>query len=312
MTEIEVIDGLSLYGADREKSQEGESQVPEHTFAKITKKGIQSVHGLNDVFLPPMARIYTTEITSDQLPSDNPLHQRLLKPYVVAGEWIHGDLLEVGCGEGRGIRLVLPRVRSYSAIDKIEEAIATLRKEFPEARLVAGNLPPLPYPDDSFDSVISFQVIEHINDDVFFLKEIHRVLRPGGIALITTPNRPQSLSRNPWHIREYTSEELARLAGAIFPDVEMKGIAGNEKVMAYHRKNRDSVSRLMRWDVLDLQHRLPSWMLRIPYDLMNRLNRNRLHRAVDQLVAGIRHEDYLVTEQAVDALDLFLIVRKAT
>lgn len=258
-----------------------------------------------------MARIYTTEITSDQLPSDNPLHQRLLKPYVIAGSWVQGDLLEVGCGEGRGIRQVLPGVKSYSAIDKIEAAIESLRKKFPEAALVAANLPPLPYADASFDSVISFQVIEHIENDVLFLKEIHRVLRPGGVALITTPNRLQSLSRNPWHVREYTAQELSTLARTIFPQVEMKGITGNEKVMAYHQRNRESVNRLMRWDVLDLQHRLPAAVLRIPYDLMNRFNRNRLQRAVDDLVAGISHTDYLVTDQASDALDLFLIARKA-
>ena len=41
-----------------------------------------------------MARIYTTEITSDQLSSDNPLHQRLLKPYISARQWIKGDLLD--------------------------------------------------------------------------------------------------------------------------------------------------------------------------------------------------------------------------
>jgi hypothetical protein len=67
----------------------------------------------------------------------------------------------------------------------------------------------------------------------------------------------------------------------------------------------------MRWDVLDLQHRLPAALLRIPYDLMNRLNRNRLQRGADDLVAGIRHEDYQVTDHAADALDLFLIVRKS-
>lgn len=257
-----------------------------------------------------MSRIYTTEITSDQLVSDNPLHQRLLKPYTVAGQWIQGDLLEVGCGEGRGIQHILPHVRSYWAIDKIDSAIQKLRQLFPAAQLVAGNLPPLPYPDASFDSLVSFQVIEHIQDDVLFLKEIHRVLRPGGVALITTPNRPMSLSRNPWHIREYTAAELTTLARTIFSLVEMKGVAGNEKVMTYHEKNRESVNRLMRWDILDLQHRLPAAVLRVPYDLLNRFNRTKLQKHADALVTGITHEDYLITDQAATALDLFLIVRK--
>lgn len=257
-----------------------------------------------------MTRIYTTEITSDQLVSDNPLHQRLLKPYVVSREWIRGDLLEVGCGEGRGIPWVLPHVSTYSAIDKIADAIEVLKQKHPTGKFIAGNLPPLPYQEASFDSVISFQVIEHIDNDALFLEEIHRVLRPGGTALLTTPNRPMSLSRNPWHMREYTAAELQALAGKIFSGVEMKGIAGNEKVMEYHERNRASVRRLMRWDVLDLQHRLPASWLRVPYDLMNRLNRNRLQQGADSLVAGITHEDYVVTGEAALALDLFLVVRK--
>jgi SAM-dependent methyltransferase len=257
-----------------------------------------------------MSRIYTTEITSEQIISDNPLHQRLLKPYVVSREWIKGDLLEVGCGEGRGISWLMPHVASYSAIDKIESAIGELRRKYPAAKLTAANLPPLPYTDASFDCVVSFQVIEHIPNDRLFLSEIHRVLRPGGVGLITTPNRPLSLSRNPWHIREYTGEELSALAAEIFSKVEMKGIAGNEKVMAYHEQNRKSVNRIMRWDIFDLQHRLPASMLRVPYDLLNRMNRNRLHGKADALVTDISYNDYQVTDSMDEALDLFLIVRK--
>jgi SAM-dependent methyltransferase len=258
-----------------------------------------------------MSKIYTTEIASDQLVSDNPLHQRLLKPYLAAALWVKGDLLEVGCGEGRGITHLLPHISSYTAIDKIATAIEALQSKYPSANLTAASLPPLPYADASFDSVVSFQVIEHIRDDSLFLNEIHRVLRPGGVALLTTPNRHLSLSRNPWHVREYTGEELSALASLIFPFVEMKGITGNEKVMAYHDQNRKSVNRIMRWDVLNLQYRLPAFLLRVPYDLLNRLNRNRLREKSDKLVSEISATDYQVVDRADEALDLFLIVRKS-
>ena len=177
-----------------------------------------------------MSKIYTTEITSDQLASDNPLHQRLLKPYVVAKEWIKGDLLEVGCGEGRGIDLLLPSVASFTAIDKIESAVVQLRDKFPQGKFINGHLPPLPFSDAMFDSIVSFQVIEHIENDVLFLKEIHRVLKQGGVALITTPNRLQSLSRNPWHVREYTSEEL--IAETEIPTTPLARDPGWEKAGA--------------------------------------------------------------------------------
>ena len=55
---------------------------------------------------------------------------------------------------------------------------------------------------------MTFQVIEHIKDDEKFVQEIHRVLKPGGKLILTTPNILMSLSRNPWHIREYNPTEM--------------------------------------------------------------------------------------------------------
>lgn len=255
--------------------------------------------------------VYTTEITSESIPSDNPIHQRLLRAYVVASDLIKGNLLEVGCGEGRGIDWLLPKVQHYTAIDKIAPVIEGLKRKYPQAVFYSGNIPPLSvFKSDSFDSVVSFQVIEHIKDDHLFMKEIHRVLKPGGVGLITTPNRLMSLSRNPWHIREYTSQELTDLAKKYFQQVTMKGLAGNDKVMEYYERNRKSVARLMRWDIFDLQHKLPAAVLRIPYEVLNRFNRNKLKSSSDELVMSIRQEDYPVTENASEALDLFLIVKK--
>jgi hypothetical protein len=138
------------------------------------------------------------------------------------------------------------------------------------------------------------------------------VLKPGGTALITTPNRKLSLTRNPWHIREYLPEELARLAAQFFHTTEMKGITGNEKVMQYYEENKRSVKKFTRWDVFNLQHRLPSGILKIPYEILNRWNRNALQSQGNELVKGIRHDDYLVTDNADEALDLLLIARKHT
>ena len=164
--------------------------------------------------------------------------------------------------------------------------------------------------DNTYDSIVSFQVIEHIQDDVLFLKEIHRLLKPGGVALVTTPNRRMSLSRNPWHIREYLPHELKSLAGKIFARVEMKGIAGNGKVMHYHEQNKKSVDRITRFDVFNLQYRLPSSLLKIPYEILNRWNRNKLQSANSRLVTDIHHDDYIFVDDATNALDLFLMVWK--
>lgn len=255
--------------------------------------------------------LFKTEVTSDELLSDNPIHQRLLKPYIHIQDEIQGTVVEIGCGDGRGVEILGPKSERYLAIDKNTATIQKKATHIPQVQIVESFVPPLPaVADNTADRVLSFQVIEHIQDDVAFLEEIYRILKPGGKAFITTVNKKLSLSRNPWHIREYTAEELTLLAKSIFPKVEMKGISGNEKVLDYYEKNRLSVERITRWDVLNLQHRLPAGLLKIPYELMNRLNRLGLHKQNNGLVSEISHSDYRVTDDADKALDLFLIVEK--
>ncbi|MFA0962356.1 class I SAM-dependent methyltransferase [Roseivirga sp. BDSF3-8] len=256
--------------------------------------------------------IYTTEITSDKLPADNPIHQRLLKAYYVAEDRVAGDLLEVGCGEGRGVELLSPKVRTYTALDKITTLIERLSKKYDNVSFRQAVVPPFTgIEDNAYDRVVSFQVIEHIKDDRRFLEEIYRVLKPGGFAIISTPNIRQTLTRNPWHEREYTPEQLKALANGIFDKVEAMGIAGNNKVMQYHELNRRSVRKITRWDVFNLQYRLPAPFLRVPYEILNRMNRNKLKSSDDSLVMSITHKDYYLTEKPDKALDLFYILHKS-
>lgn len=255
--------------------------------------------------------VYTTEIASDHIPSDNPIHQRLLQAYYLAGPYVSGDLLEVGCGEGRGIPVLQDQCEHYTGLDKIEEVIEKLRASYPAHTFLQSTIPPITgLEDNRFDTIVSFQVIEHIRNDREFLKELYRLLRPGGVALVTTPNIRKTLTRNPWHEREYTADQLKALAGEVFDEVIMKGITGNDKVMTYYELNKKAVRKITRFDVFNLQYRLPAAMLRIPYDLLNRLNRNRLRDSDDSLVRSITHDDYVITDNASGALDLFCILRK--
>ncbi|MEM7298916.1 MAG: methyltransferase domain-containing protein [Bacteroidota bacterium] len=254
--------------------------------------------------------VYTTEIASDKIPSDNPIHQRLLSAYHFAKPFVKGALLELGCGEGRGVELLAPLADSYIGIDKIKGVIDDLAKKHPQYQFMDGVFPPFPFEDNSFDSIVTFQVIEHVKKDQAFVQEIYRVLKPGGTALITTPNIKMTLSRNPWHEREYTAEQLETLCKKYFTNVEMKGVAGNDKVLEYHERNRKSVNKIMRFDVLDLQYKLPASVLRIPYDLLNRLNRNKLSETNDELVKSIQFEDFQLNKKADDNLDLFCVLKK--
>jgi 2-polyprenyl-3-methyl-5-hydroxy-6-metoxy-1,4-benzoquinol methylase len=253
----------------------------------------------------------TTEIASDALQSDNPVHQRLFFPYLEAAQIVSGKVLEIGCGAGRGVEVLSPVVAHYTGIDKNAPLLKMLGEKYPQHTFIDQHLPPLQgLADNSFDFIVTFQVIEHIEDDDYFVREAHRVLKPGGKMLLTTVNRKFSLTRNPWHVREYTADELKSLIGRYFSEVDTKGIHGNEKVMNYYEQNKRSVEKITRFDVLNLQYRLPRWMLQVPYELANRLSRNMLQQSNNQLVTGITWKDYLLTKQPAESLDFFYVATK--
>ena len=255
--------------------------------------------------------IYTTEITSDKIASDNPLHHRLLSAYVFAEKYINGDVLELGCGEGRGIDIILKKSKSFTAIDKISEVTERLSRKYKNEKFISSSFPPLiNIEDNSFDTIVTFQVIEHINNDSLFVEEIYRILRPGGKALITTPNIEMTLTRNPWHIREYTSRQLQDLAAKFFTKITMKGITGNDKIKKYYEENKKSVSKFKRLDILNLEKKLPNFLYKIPYEILNRMNRNKLQANDKSLVSSISTNDYSLQDDNPKNLDLFLILEK--
>ena len=255
--------------------------------------------------------IYSTEITSENNVAEGPIHHRLLKAYYEAMPFVKGELLEVGCGEGRGVELLAPLAKSYTAIDKINEIEDTIKKKFPDIQFLNMIVPPFRgVKDNAYDTVVSFQVIEHIEDDKAYLKEIHRVLKPGGLAIISTPNINWTLTRNPWHVREYTPEQLIQLCKSIFSEVQAKGITGNDKVWEYYEENKRSVAKYKRLDIFGLEKRLPASIFRIPYDILNKMNRNQLKVKNEGLVSDIGQSDFMLSEQPKDCFDLFYILKK--
>ncbi|MCK5776340.1 MAG: class I SAM-dependent methyltransferase, partial [Bacteroidales bacterium] len=189
-----------------------------------------------------MAKFQTAERHSAQLITDNVLHQRHMIAYTQAANMISGKVLEIGCGEGYGMSILAPKSTKYLAIDKYKTTIDPTLPDFKKIKFKQMTIPPfIGIEDSSFDYVVSFQVIEHIEEDDFFSREIFRVLKPGGKLILTTPNIKMSLTRNPWHIREYTRHGLSNVLKSVFPEVEMKGVFGNDTVMKYYHANKESV-----------------------------------------------------------------------
>jgi SAM-dependent methyltransferase len=139
-------------------------------------------------------------------------------------------VLEIGCGEGYGTSLLAHAARTVLALDYDAATVAHASAEYPGARFVRANLAALPLPSGALETVVSFQVIEHVWDHPQFIGECLRVLRPGGTLLVTTPNRLTfspglNVPVNPFHTKEFTAQELVELVrGCGFTVEAMAGL----------------------------------------------------------------------------------------
>ncbi len=228
--------------------------------------------------------------------------------YNSAKQYIGKVVLELGCGNGYGMKLLADQVDAYIGIDKyttINPPMASKTAIFKAELPLLDNIG-----DNSFDSAICFQVIEHIEDDKTLLKEIKRVLKPGGKLLLTTPNILTTLTRNPYHVREYTPTEMKNVVATAFDNFEIKGVYGNEKVMKYYNANKESVAKILKWDIFKLEKNLPAGLVKIPYNIMNNLNRKKLYDASADLTSSITADDFYLDTLTDEALDYFVIGTK--
>lgn len=241
--------------------------------------------------------------------ANNYVFQRSLLAYIEASKIVSGRVLELGTGTGYGIEYIAPKADEFLTLDKFRTDDEPFNHSNVEFRQMT--FPPLTgIESNSFDYVISFQVIEHIVKDHDYVAEVARVLKPGGRFICTTPNKKMSLTRNPWHIREYTVQEFKDILGKYFAKVDAKGVYGNEKIDAYYQKNKESVRKITRFDIFNLQYKLPRVFLQIPFDVLNKMNRSKLLKDNESLVSDIVMDDYFIKAADDTCYDLFYVATK--
>lgn len=154
-------------------------------------------------------------------------------------------VLDLGCNNGYGTSQIAASSASVIGCDVSESALSDARKRFPNIDFRRIDGLSLPFADGQFDVVISFQVIEHVDDTAVYLAEICRVLKFPGTAIFTTPNAAIRLDpgMRPWnrfHVREYRAHELSQTLRETFVEVNLRGLFASEELyqIEYRRCQR--------------------------------------------------------------------------
>lgn len=97
-------------------------------------------------------------------------------------------VLDIGCGTGDLTRELTRRGYHASGIDISQAMVSYARGQYGRDRFGVGDVEQMPFPDNSFEAVMCVGVLAYLETDAKALREIHRVLQPGGRAVISMPN----------------------------------------------------------------------------------------------------------------------------
>ena len=133
-------------------------------------------------------------------------------------------VLDAGCGTAYGTRMLASAgAAQVTGVDRATSVLDAAREHCPpEVELVTGDVRALPFEDRSFDLVVCFEVIEHLDDPEATLRELERVVTTEGIVLVSSPNRDVYEPGNPHHVHEYVPGELREALERSFAHVELR------------------------------------------------------------------------------------------
>jgi GT2 family glycosyltransferase/SAM-dependent methyltransferase len=138
-------------------------------------------------------------------------------------------VLDIACGEGYGSKILSAEAISVVGVDVDDASVVHAAATYTDAniRFLRGDIVAIPLGDASVDLVVSFETLEHLTDHRTMMLEIKRVLAPGGVLVVSSPDKREYSDlpnyRNPYHLRELYLSEFRTLLAAHFAHHAMYG-----------------------------------------------------------------------------------------
>ncbi len=160
-----------------------------------------------------------------------------LHRYALAIELTRGKkVLDIASGEGYGSYLLAENASNVVGVDISEEAVLHAQKKYSKSNLhyKVGSTSGIPLQNEEIDVVVSFETIEHHDEHEKMLSEIKRVLKPGGVLIISSPDKLNYSDipkySNPYHIKELYKEQFEALLNSYFKNtlfLDQKNVYGS-------------------------------------------------------------------------------------
>jgi len=166
-------------------------------------------------------------------PDSEFLAQEHISRYSFAAKFVaNKQVLDVGCGSGYGSDILASTgAAKVIGVDISEEAISYCQKYYKQSNLKfeQGDCTSLKFKEKSFDVIVAFELIEHIENEQKFLNETKRLLKKNGILILSTPNKETygldhplgGKQKNPFHVKEYTEKELLSTLNKFFTNTTL-------------------------------------------------------------------------------------------
>lgn len=176
--------------------------------------------------------------------SGGPLASHMKRYQFAAGFCKDKVVLDVACGAGYGSRFLADTAREVAAVDISAEAVSYAQEHYQKEniRFRLMDACNLEFPTGYFDIACSFETLEHLDEPLKFLAQIRRVLKEGGILIISTPQVRRTVIKpsNPYHKVEFSKRDFNSALSKYFSRVEILGQRRRQSAPHYWIQKADA------------------------------------------------------------------------
>lgn len=221
------------------------------------------------------------------------------------------QVVEIGSGTGYGAHLLAQTARKVIGIDLDPEAISLAKERYKKKNLTFHQSDASEVFDTvkNIDVIISLQVIEHLENAKDFLQELSKSMSKNSLLILSTPNTlTQGYNENPYHVKEFSPNELQAILSKLFSSVEMFGVHGNQQVLEYENNRKKNVLRIMHLDRCNIRKIIPRRLRILFFEVFIPVVRKSINPHKNTY--SIREDSYYINKKLINSIDMIAVCKK--